>query len=125
MLAAAVSSCPPTAKGGRSATSSFWATLATASAELDACEEKQELVPAQPRHRVAASDRLGQPLGHRLQDLIALLQAEGVVDDLEPVEPDEHHREHLTRAPATLYRLRQSVMEENPVGQAGQRVVIG
>jgi hypothetical protein len=51
--------------------------------------------------------------------------AERVVDGLEAVEVDEHHRGLLAVAVGERERLLQAVLQQAAVGQAGERVVVG
>ncbi len=88
-------------------------------------QQHHELVAAQPRHRVALAQPVHEPVGHTLDDLVAGGEAQGIVDQLEPVEIDQHHGEQLAGATRPLDRLGHAVVEQEPVGQAGQRVVVG
>ncbi len=58
-----------------------------------------ELVAAEPRDRVVATDRGGEPSAHRDEQLVAGVVAEAVVDDLEAVEVEEEHRHHAPPSP--------------------------
>ena len=84
-----------------------------------------ELVPSEPEHLLAVADDPGQALGDLLQEDIARRMAERVVDLLEPVEVDEHHRAGF---PVVL-GARETGIEDfgHPaaVGKAGQRVIFG
>ena len=51
--------------------------------------------------------------------------AQGVVDDLETIKIDENHRGAIILAFAALQALIEDFGEIHPVGQAGQRVVVG
>ena len=53
---------------------------------------------------------------------VAAAMAEGVVDLLEAVEVDDHHRGPLALASRAVDRLLDAVVEQAPVGQAGERV---
>ena len=88
-------------------------------------QQHHELVTAEPGHGVASPQRLGKTIGHALDDLVAGDQAEQIVDQLEPVEVDQHHRQQLAGSTRPLDRLGQAVVEQEPVRQAGQRIVIG
>ena len=57
--------------------------------------------------------------------VVAGLVAEGVVDDLEAVEVEQHHRNHLFAAVSARHRLVQAVVEQDAVGKLGQRIVVG
>ena len=65
----------------------------------DVLGEHDELVAAEPRGGVGCADRVGDPLRHDLQHLVAGEVPERVVDVLEPVEVDEQHGEHAAVAP--------------------------
>ena len=60
-----------------------------------------------------------------LQQPVAGLVAEAVVDDLEAVQVQEHQRHGPTRALRARHRLAQAVAEQHAVGQAGEAVEIG
>ncbi len=49
----------------------------------------------------------------------------GVVDELEIVEVEEHHREPATGATGPAERVLEPVEEQRPVRQAGQRIMAG
>ena len=51
--------------------------------------------------------------------------SEGVVDLLEPVEVDEHHRHRSLRTRELRERRRDGLDEQRPVGDLGERVVEG
>ena len=59
--------------------------------------------------------------GH--QQPVADVVAEVVVDRLELVEVDEQHRDHAVAAVQSRQRLARAVHQQQPVRQAGQRVV--
>ena len=65
-----------------------------------------------------------QPLGDDLEQLVAVVVPERVVDLLEAVEVDEQHRDRALRAHA-LDRALDALVEERAVRQAGERVVEG
>ena len=88
-------------------------------------QEHAELVPAQACHQVAAraapSDSRG-PIS--LQELVAEVMAERVVDLLEVVEVHQHHgRRSLPSAPASAMAVGQLLLEQHAVGQAREGVV--
>ena len=79
---------------------------------------------AAPRCR-STRRRRHHALGDDLQEFVAGAVAEAVVDELEIVEIDEHHRRPAIVARARSHRLRQAILEQDAVGQAGQSVVVG
>ena len=88
-------------------------------------QQQHELVAAEPGHGVALAQGLHEAVGDALDDLVAGLQAQEIVDQLEAVEIDQHHGQQLSRPLRPLDRLRQPVVEQQAVGQPGQRVVVG
>ena len=59
----------------------------------EAVAHDHELVAAEAAERLARAQQVPEPLGHLLQHEVADGVALGVVDDLEPVEVDEQHRD--------------------------------
>ena len=82
-------------------------------------DQHDELVAAEPRHRVAVAQALAQPLRHLPAAAVAGVVAQRVVDDLEAVEVDEQHRERARVALRLRERLVQALVEGAAVGQAG------
>ena len=58
---------------------------------IDGLEHHDELVPAEPRDRVAVANDLAKPRGDMTKEGVARAVAEAVVDDLEAVEVEEEH----------------------------------
>ena len=65
-----------------------------------------------------------QPLGDRAQQPVAERVAERVVDRLEVVEVQHHHRDPPALAPRLAQRLAETIEQQGAVRQAGQRVVM-
>ncbi len=61
-------------------------------------EQQRELVAAEPGQGVARAARLREALGNGLEQLVARVVAEAVVDLLEAVEVDEQDGERAVRA---------------------------
>ena len=84
-----------------------------------------ELVAAEAGHDVAGAHGAPDAVGHFLQEPVAGVVAERVVDDLERVQVEEEQR-HLAAVAARAGRgAGELVVEELAVGDAGQRVVLG
>ncbi len=83
-----------------------------------------ELVAAEPGDGVALAQHGAQPLAHTLDQQVAVEVPEVVVDLLEAVEVHQHHR-HLAIARAGAEGVLEHPVEERPVGQPGERVVLG
>ena len=89
----------------------------------DVLAQDHELIAAEPGQRLVAAQGVTDPLGHRLEQLIAGAVAEAVVDHLEAVEVEEQHRHRAVGAAAeALERKLQVVQVEQAAGQSGQRV---
>ena len=87
--------------------------------------DDREFVASQPRHQIVAAQRLREALRHAADQLIADRVSERVVDVLEVIEIDVEYRgRRRTVLDALDYRL-QPFAEEDPVGQAAQRIVEG
>ena len=81
-----------------------------------------------PPRRATVSDarkRAAQARRHFLQNQIAGVMAERVVDLLEAVEIDQQHGEALLIAMRAQDRLLQPIEEQRAIGKIGERVVIG
>ena len=93
----------------------------------DVLEQDRELVAAQPRETsVGPQHRTCRRRGQVHQELVARLVAERVVDQLEAVEVEVHHREALLRVARQRAIARgQLLVEVHAVGQLRQVVVIG
>ena len=88
-------------------------------------ENDRELITAEASGRVAGSDRLLDPLADLPEHLVAEVVAPPVVDRLEVVEVDVEQTGRLALLVPELDRVAEALVEEGPVGEAGQRVVEG
>jgi hypothetical protein len=92
----------------------------------DVLGEDGELVAAQARHDVARAHVFLDAARRLDEELVAGAVAQAVVDQLEAVEVEIHHRELRARMRfAALDRLGQAFVEAAAVGEVGERVVIG
>ena len=87
-------------------------------------EQQRELVAAEAGHGVAVADARLHARRDGLQQLIADVVAERVVDDFEAIEVEEEDRQPAVIALRVRQRDGQAVLEQQAVRQAGQRVVI-
>jgi hypothetical protein len=92
--------------------------------ERAARKDHPELVSAQPGEDVGRPHRPAEPVPDQCQDVVSRHVAEGVVDVLEPVEVDEHHRPVLARSPGDRDLPLELLAKSPPVEQARQRVVV-
>lgn len=88
-------------------------------------EQEGELVTAKPGDEIGAAQDRAKLARHALQQRIAGLVAERVVDFLEPVEIDEQKTRRLAGGAAAGDHRFQFVVEGAPVGQVGQCIVVG
>ena len=92
--------------------------------DVRARQEDGELVAAHPGDRVPGAQRRAQPRADLLEQEVAVGVAHGVVDLLEPVEVDDQHRQRLLLPLGAEQRLLEPVVEEDPVRQARERIVV-
>ena len=64
-------------------------------------------------------------LGHGLEQRVADVVPEAVVDDLEAVKVEEHDRHQAVDALGVNHRLLQALQQQHAVRQVGEHVVIG
>ena len=109
---------PPTSACSCSATSAAWSGATLLS----------RIANSSPPSRATASvprTRSLQRGGHELEQVVARLVAEGVVDGLEAVEVHEQERGLLAVAPTARDLATELLLEAPPVPQIGQRIVVG
>ena len=90
----------------------------------DVLQQHAELVAADARDEVVAAHRGAQARGDHLEQAVAHLVAERVVDLLEVVQVEEQQRRGLVVAPRVRHRLAGALGEHGAVGQAGKRIVV-
>ena len=81
-----------------------------------------EFVAAEPRQRVAFAEQVLQALRRQLEEPVAGLVAEGVVDVLEAVEIEEQDRKPGIGAREPVQLLVETLRKQETVRQSGQRV---
>ncbi|MBB6573965.1 hypothetical protein FHT07_002141 [Xanthomonas arboricola] len=86
---------------------------------------QHELVGPQPRQAAVGAPVRTHAPGHRHQQLVAELVAVAVVDGLESIQVDQHHRKALPVALGAVDALQHVLVQQHAVGQAGERVVQG
>jgi hypothetical protein len=91
---------------------------------FDLFEQHRELVAAHAGHRVLVAHRLAESRRHRHQQVVARLVTEAVVDDLEAVEVDEEDADRALATAGPGQGHLKPALEEGPVGQAGEGVVV-
>lgn len=88
-------------------------------------QNNNELVPPQPGHSVGGAYAGQQTLGGELQQTIAGSVAQGVIDALEVVHVDKQQCQHAGFTLGDTDRLAQAIIQQGPIGQAGQGIVLG
>ncbi len=91
----------------------------------DALEQHRELIAAEARHGVGGARGLDDALRHRLQQAVAGVVAERVVDVLEVVQIEEHDRDRALAALRERQCVLHAVAEQVAVGEQRQRIVEG
>ena len=114
---------PSIGKGSVRAANILLATTAAASPSAMSRQADHEFVAAKSCGGVAFPQAGAQAHGHGFEQLVADMMAERVVDMLEVVEIEHHHR-HLILVAARLRDIvAQAILEQDPVRQARQRIV--
>ena len=81
-------------------------------------QEDRELVAPEARDRVHRAEQSPQPLRELLQQKVAELVAEGVVDLLEPVEVHGEERERRIAPPDAADRVIEAVAQQHAIREA-------
>src|SRR5688572_30645151 len=87
-------------------------------------QQNCELISTQSRNRIALAQTRFQAMPDRNQQIITNAVTKTVIHDLESIQIEKQHREHVFRMP--LYMLDQSlesVEEQRTVRQPGERIV--
>src|SRR6185312_11624660 len=101
------------------------AGAAAAAAGVEIGQEDGELVAAQAGDGGRVLDGVDEPAGGLDHERVAGRVAEAVVHELEVVQVDEEHRGAAPCALRAVDGLAHALLEHGPVGQAGERVVLG
>ena len=88
-----------------------------------AVHDEQKLVPAEAPHRVGAARDARQAVRHFLDERIPGAVSQRVVDDLEAVEIEHGDPEAVSVLLGVGHRLRQAIVQQHAVRQAGEGVV--
>ena len=123
MLASRSSRTPCSSNGRRSSARTFSATRSASSSSVDRRQQQAELVAAEAGHRVALAQRQTQAAADLLQQQVAVLVAERVVDLFEPVEIEQHESDAQIGALRRQDRPGRAFVEEAAIRKAGQHVV--
>ena len=81
--------------------------------------------PPSLRHRVVGPEGVAQHVGQALEQGVARVVAQRVVDVLEVIDVDHDQAEHLAQQLRRADRLLEPVLEQGAVGQVGQGVLEG
>ena len=92
---------------------------------IEARQDQDEFVAAEPGDGIRFAHRAGQSLGDRLQQLVAGVVTQGVVDALEMIEVQKQACNLMRVARRLGDDLFQALIEQCAVGQPGENVVLG
>ena len=88
-------------------------------------QDQGELITSKPRHGIAGAHAGVEPAGDFDQEPVPSRVAEHIVDVLEVVEVEQQQPGSPIMALGLSQSMLQAVVEQRPVGQAGQRIVEG
>ena len=125
MLASTSRITPSTSKGWCRAWRSRSATASASPTPSTDGSRTANSSPPRRADRVRLPQDRPQPRAHLAQQLVAVGVPEGVVDLLEAVQVDEQERDLGLGAGGHGETLVEAVLDQDPVGQPGQRVVRG
>ncbi len=125
MLPVTNSSWPSTSNGEDSTLSSFWAQRRDLLQVAHRTHHHRVFVSAQPRHHIALAQAAAEAARDLLQQRVADLVAERVIDVLEAVEIDEQRCHLLAGACRLCDRHGQVLGEQVAVRQRGELIVVG
>ena len=94
-------------------------------AAADALHQHCELVPTEARYGIRRARGPDDAVRHRLQQPVARIVTQRVVDVLEVVEIEEHHRHRAAVALCQRERVLHAIAEQVAVGEQRQRIVEG
>ena len=83
-----------------------------------------EFVATLPAHRIGTAHAVRQAPRNRLQQLVAGRMSERIVDVLEIVQIQKQHRERRSAPFRQSDGLRDAIVQQEPVRQAGQEIVL-
>ena len=89
----------------------------------DPLYQNRKLVATEPRHRVRGARGLHDALRDRLQQPVACVMAERIVDVLEVVEVEEHDRDRAVAALGEGHRVLHPIAEQVAIGEQRQGIV--
>ncbi len=124
MLAPTNSSWPSMTNGAESLSRILLAMTTTSSRVRTSGNSSVNSSPPKSRQRVAAAQATLQSIRDGLQQPVAHRMTERIVDDLEAVEIEEHHREPSLVPPRLRDREVQAVFQQRAVRQVRQQVVV-
>src|SRR5689334_4077139 len=80
-------------------------------------QDDHELVSAEAGNRIARSQTRAEPRRDLPEKLIADRMAKSIVDHLEAIEIQHHHRDTMTAPPRAGQRLAQTILQQDAVRQ--------
>ena len=99
--------------------------MAASSGLFDFRQQHDEFIAALPADRVRGAYAIHKALGDGLKKLVADRMPQRIVDVFEAIQIQKQHRDvfHVTRRQGD--RLADPVVQQHPIGQPGQKVVLG
>ena len=91
---------------------------------LDFRKQYHELVATQAAYGVRSAYTGRQALRHRLQQSVAYRMPQGVIDEFKAIQIQKQQRDFFPVTAAERYRLGKPVSQQQPVRQAGEKVVL-
>ena len=88
-------------------------------------QDDHEFVATEPCHRIVGAQGIGQAAGHLLEQGVADMMAQRVVDGLEAVQINEQDGQLGVILGSGIHGLAEALLEQRAVGQAGQCIVVG
>ncbi|CAB4692636.1 unannotated protein [freshwater metagenome] len=86
-------------------------------------KHQTELIATESRRRVTRPEFLQHPLGHTVQENVAVGVAQCVVYFFEPIEVDNRYRHRQARSCVGVDRVFHAVRKERPVRHSRERVM--
>ncbi len=83
-----------------------------------------EFVTTKAGYQVTVADRVADGLGHGHQQLVASVVTEAVIDALEVIDVEKHHRQATILLGMAVENLGEGLVEGAPIVQVGERVVV-
>ena len=88
-------------------------------------KQHDEFIASLPADRVRSARAIHQASCDGLEKSVADRMPQGIVDVLEAIQIQEHHRRLFRMTPGQDDRLRDPFVQEHSIGQPGQEIMLG